>query len=43
MSNKIFAALMGMENYHGAQALHVGDTLYLVKTRIIAWIIKLLK
>ncbi|WP_145332624.1 HIRAN domain-containing protein [Paenibacillus xylanexedens] len=31
MSNKIFAALMGMENYHGAQALHVGDTLYLVK------------
>ncbi|MDT0125697.1 DNA-binding protein [Paenibacillus sp. RRE4] len=31
MSNKIFAALMGMENYHGAEVLHVGDTLYLVK------------
>ncbi|KAA8786682.1 DNA-binding protein [Paenibacillus amylolyticus] len=31
MSNKIFAALMGMENYHGAEALHLGDTLYLVK------------
>jgi hypothetical protein len=31
MSNKIFAAMVGMENYHGAQTLHVGDTLYLVK------------
>ncbi|MGQ8872514.1 DNA-binding protein [Paenibacillus sp. TSA_86.1] len=31
MSIKIFAAMMGLENDHGAQALHVGDTLYLVK------------
>ncbi|PZT55772.1 HIRAN domain-containing protein [Paenibacillus silvae] len=31
MSVKIFAAVSGMDNYHGAQAFHVGDTLYLVK------------
>lgn len=31
MSIKIFAAMMGMDNYQGAQALHVGDTIYLVK------------
>lgn len=31
MSIKIFAAMMGMDNSYGAQALQVGDTLFLVK------------
>lgn len=43
MSVKIFAAVSGMDNYYGAQAFHVGDTLYLVKTPIIAWITRQLK
>ncbi|MGV2962339.1 HIRAN domain-containing protein [Paenibacillus sp. AGC30] len=31
MSTKLFAAMYGMDHYHGVQALHVGDTVYLVK------------
>ncbi|MFC9709166.1 HIRAN domain-containing protein [Paenibacillus sp. NPDC056933] len=31
MSTKLFAAMYGMEHYHGVEALNVGDTLFLVK------------
>lgn len=31
MSTKLFAAMYGMDHYHGVKALHVGDTVYLVK------------
>lgn len=43
MSTKLFAAMYGMDHYHGVQALHVGDTVYLVKDQIIVWIIKQLR
>lgn len=31
MSTKLFAAMYGMDHYHGVQFLQVGDTVYLVK------------
>ncbi|KQY82600.1 hypothetical protein ASD24_14540 [Paenibacillus sp. Root52] len=31
MSKELFAAMYGMEHYHGVKALHVGDMLFLVK------------
>lgn len=31
MSTKLFAAMYGMEHYHGVEALNVGDILFLVK------------
>lgn len=43
MSTKLFAAMYGMEHFHGVQALHVGIPCISSKIQIIAWIIKRLR
>ena len=43
MSTKLFAAMYGMDHYHGVQALHVGIPCISSKIQIIVWIIKQLR